>query len=109
MALRTFGYVALTLKFQQEGDKWTAFCEELGTATYAHTLAEAQVLIRETVACHLNTLEEVGERERFFKEHGIVLRTHKPKVMRFPTKGMTDRTFVQAYFPSVPIAACAAV
>lgn len=28
---------------------------------------------------HLNTLEDVGERERFFNDHGIAFYSQKPK------------------------------
>jgi len=28
------GYVILTFKFRKEGRRWTAYCEELGTATF---------------------------------------------------------------------------
>lgn len=72
------GYVVLTLRFRKEGRRWTAYCEELGTATFGRSLPEADKKIKEAVLLHLNTLEEVGERERFFKEYNIEFHHTKP-------------------------------
>jgi len=72
------GYVVLTLKFSKEGRRWTAYCEELGTATFGRSLKQAQERILEAVLLDLETLEEIGERERFFKEHNIHLYRTRP-------------------------------
>ena len=74
-----YAYVVFTFKFKQEGEKWTAYCEELGTATFADTIPEAEKRIKEAVLLHLNTLEDVGECENFFKEHNIKLYEYRPK------------------------------
>jgi len=73
------GYVILTLKFSKAGRRWTAYCEELGTATFGRSLPEADKRIKEAVLLHLDTLEEVGERTRFFAEHNIEFHHTKPK------------------------------
>lgn len=73
------GYVVLTYQFQKEGNRWTAYCEELGTATFGRSIPEADRKLDEAVLLHLNTLEEVGERVRFFKEHNIEFHPTKPK------------------------------
>ena len=73
------GYVVLTLKFKKENRRWTAYCEELGTATFGRSLPEAEQRLKEAVFLHLNTLEDVGERERFFKEHNIPLHHVRPR------------------------------
>jgi len=65
------GYVVLTFAFEKIDRRWTAHCKELGTATFGRSLTEAEKRLEEAVFLHLNTLEEVGERERFFKEHNI--------------------------------------
>jgi predicted RNase H-like HicB family nuclease len=77
--VRKHGYVVLTLKFRKEGRRWTAYCEELGTATFGRSIPEADKRIKEAVLLHLNTLEEVGERKRFFKEHDITFHQNRPK------------------------------
>ena len=77
--MKTRGYVVLTLKFHKQGRRWTALCEELGTATFGRSLPEADQRLKEAVLLHLNTLEDVGECERFFKEHNIQLHHTKPR------------------------------
>jgi predicted RNase H-like HicB family nuclease len=70
--VKTQGYVVLTLKFQKKGRRWTALCEELGTATFGRSLPEADQRLKEAILLHLNTLEDVGERERFFNDNNII-------------------------------------
>lgn len=77
--MKVQGYVVLTLKFQKQGRRWTALCEELGTATFGRSLPEADQRLKEAIILHLNTLEDVGERERFFKENKIKIHHSKPK------------------------------
>ena len=75
MESRFSGYVTLTLSFEQEGSDWVGTCPELGTSTFADTLAECQAELEELVTEHLDVLDEVGERERFFEEWGIDVHT----------------------------------
>ena len=77
-------YIVLTLIFKREEDAWTAECKELGTAAFGDTLEEARESIKEAVGLHLNTLEDVGERKRFFEEQGIEIFAERPKHMFFP-------------------------
>lgn len=65
------GFVILTLVFRQEGRRWLGECVELGTATYSNTLKRTHAELVEMVELHLNTLEQTGERQRFFDENGI--------------------------------------
>jgi predicted RNase H-like HicB family nuclease len=71
--------VVLTLKFHKQGRRWTALCEELGTATFGRSLPEADQRLKEAILLHINTLDDVGERESFFKEHNIQLHQDKPR------------------------------
>jgi len=73
------GYVILTYEFRRIDKRWTAYCKELGTATFGRSLPEAEKKLEEAVLLHLNTLEDVGERERFFKDHNIKYSDTKPK------------------------------
>jgi predicted RNase H-like HicB family nuclease len=73
------GYIILTHTFKKEGRRWLARCEELGTSVFGRSLPEADKLLDEAILLHLNTLEDVGERERFFKENNISCHTVKPK------------------------------
>ena len=67
------GYVILTMRFFQEEGQWVGDCEELGVAHCGDSLDEARAGLEELLALTLNTMASVGERERFFAEHGIAL------------------------------------
>ena len=69
--MQAVGYIVVTFEFRKEDRRWVAYCEELGTATFGRSIPEAEKRIKEATLLHLNTLEDVGERERFFKEHSI--------------------------------------
>lgn len=91
-------YIILTVKFQKEGDVWTAQCLELGTATDADSLEEAEEAIEEAILLHLEGIEEAGERERFFAEHRIKVHHHKSQKVSIPIsfeKGVYFKTLVQ--------------
>ena len=96
--MKPVAYIVLSFKFKKEDKRWTAYCEELGTATYANSLIEAQKRIKEAALLHLNTLEEVGECERFLKEHNIQVFKHKPKKDEITLKGpFSIDTFASPY------------
>ena len=96
--MKSNGYILVTFKFRKEGRRWTAYCEELGTATFGRSLPEAQKKLEEMVLLHLNTLEDVGERDRFFKENNIEFYPHKPKIKKVTVTGSFDKgVFVQPH------------
>jgi predicted RNase H-like HicB family nuclease len=72
------GYIILTFQFHKEGKKWVAFCEELGTSTFGRSIQESEKRLEEAVELHLDTLNEAGECENFFKEHNIVVQYLEP-------------------------------
>ena len=64
--------IILTISFSEEKEGvWLAVCDELGTSTYGDTFEEVKKEILELIKLHLNTLEKVGDREKFFKENKI--------------------------------------
>lgn len=75
------GYVILTCKYHKEGRHWVGVCDQLGTSMFGHTLEEAQERLEEATLLHLNTLEEIGERERFFAENSIPFLTKVPETV----------------------------
>ena len=95
-------YIILTLEFHKEGKKWAAYCKELGTATFSYTLNDAEEKLKEAISLHLNTLEDVGEREKFFKKHNIKYHSHKPPANVTITASITDDIFVKPYAQIVP-------
>ena len=100
--MKARGYVVLTLKFQKKGRRWTAYCEELGTATFGRSLPEADKRLKEAVLLHLNTLEEVSERERFFKENNIQFHLNKPKDNITLCLPLNREEFVEPFVQAIP-------
>lgn len=96
------GYVVLTYKFQKEGRRWVADCEELGTAAFGRSLPEAEKRLGEAVWLHLNTLEDVGERERFFKEHNIQLHAVRPRRSITVCAPLRQNVFINPHVQPIP-------
>jgi hypothetical protein len=78
--MKTRGYIKVTFVFREHHDRWTGKCRELGTATFGNSFEDIKEKLEEAVLCHLNTLEDIGERGRFFRKHGIRFYVHKPKL-----------------------------
>ena len=72
-------YIIVTFLFYKEENRWVGQCKELGTSTFGRSIQQTLERLNEAVGLHLNTLEQVGERERFFREHNITLHPHKPQ------------------------------
>ena len=91
-------FIILTESYSQEGDQWVGICEELGVSQFGDTYEEAKEHLKEAVFIHLNTLEELGERERFFKENDI--KVYKPDDEEITTRRATfapNTTRVEQY------------
>lgn len=95
------GYIVLTFEFKKEGNKWTGYCDELGTATFGPSLLEARKRLEEAVSLHLNTLEDVGERERFLKENNIHFYRRKPKKKEIAIPADDRKIFIQPHIQSI--------
>ncbi|MDP8254344.1 MAG: hypothetical protein P9M14_01210 [Candidatus Alcyoniella australis] len=102
MTSRHAGYIVLTFKFRKEQDGiWTAECIELGTATFSRTLERVQAEIEDLVTLHLNTLEDLEERDAFFERHGIEFHRSKPKKATCTVPA--DKTsFIQCFPQRIP-------
>ena len=97
------GYVVLTYKFRRVNRRWTAYCEELGTATFGRSLPEAEKKLDEAVLLHMNALEEVGEREHFFKEHNIECHHTEPKKDITVCLPLKQEVFVRPHIQRIPV------
>lgn len=96
------GYIVVILEFHKEGRRWVACCEELGTATFGRSLPEAEKRIKEAVSLHLNTLEDVGERKRFFQEHNIISHHTRPSRDFKISAPITKNVFYHPYVQPIP-------
>jgi len=96
------GYIVLTYKFRRLGRRWTAHCEELGTATFGRSLPEAEKKLDEAVLLHVSTLEDVGELDRFFKEHNIEFHYTKPRKDVTVCLPLRQEVFVHSHIQQIP-------
>ncbi|HEX7318787.1 MAG TPA: hypothetical protein VF399_00315 [bacterium] len=102
--MKVAGYIKVTIVFEQLPDRWTVQCVELGTATFGKTLEDAKAKIMDAILCHLNTLDELGETEYFFKKHGIKYYEQKPKEKRETvTTSLSDNILVQKRLQRIPV------
>lgn len=101
----TGSYIILNGKFRKEGRRWVARCDELGTSTFGRSIREADEHLKEAILCHLNTLGDVGERERFFKENNIIFHKIKPKHNIDINTSMSDDTFLRPIVQRIPTVA----
>ena len=67
------GYVTLVMRFFKEEDQWVGECEELGVATCGDSIEEARKGLEDLMILALNTMESIGERERFFADNDITI------------------------------------
>jgi predicted RNase H-like HicB family nuclease len=96
-------FIILTAIYKREEGVWTAECKELGTATFGHTFEEAEADLEEAIFLHLNTLEEVGECERFLNENNIVIYQDKPP-KNVPTElPVSPNTWVNRNIVPLPV------
>jgi len=101
--MRYIGYIIVTVQFKKEGKKWVAECIELGTSTFGRSLKEAKKRLNEAIFLHLNTLEDVNERNRFFKENKIIFYLSPPKTKSIPVSApLDDNIFIQSHLQPIP-------
>jgi predicted RNase H-like HicB family nuclease len=73
-------YIKVTFLIEKEEGGYAAICRELGTASCGSTIEEAAENIREATSLYVDTLEELGERERIFSERGITILSALPEL-----------------------------
>lgn len=76
------GSVTLTFRFTREENSWVGVCVELGTSTFGSNFERVAADLETLVTEHLDLLEEAGERENFFMEHGIEENAAEPNLER---------------------------
>ena len=90
----TPSYILITVVFRREDDVWTAECLELGTSAFGSSVEEAKEAVEDLIGLHLSTLEELGERERFFSDRGIKLHKVLPKGKSTTIKNVPIDSFI---------------
>lgn len=64
-------HVELTGVMWREGETWISQCVEVDIASSGATPDEAQAELMDALCAYLNTLEELGEREKVLEARGI--------------------------------------
>lgn len=95
--VETGGYIVLTFEFSKKKNGWSGYCEELGTAVDGRTLPETRKLLKEFVELHLDSLEDIGERERFFRKHNIKLHRGKPASRVTVSMPLNDKVLMSSH------------
>jgi predicted RNase H-like HicB family nuclease len=95
--MKELGYIQLTMKLYKDKDgRWVGECVELGTSNYGDTIEEAEEQLDESVQLHLNTLEMLGERDRFFQENNIKVYKSKNQEIDVNLKGIDPNVFIKS-------------
>lgn len=97
--------VPLTIAVWREDDQWLSECLELGLGTFGSTPDEAASEAMDAVCSYLNTLEELGERERVFAEKSIPTYDGAPAEVHLPglSRSVMDRESIQVRPYECPI------
>ena len=98
----TSGYIVVTFKFRKEGNRWVAYCEELGTSTFGRSIQESERKLGEAVLLHLNTLEDVDEIDNFFRENSLRFYRTKPSKDFRINAPIGSKTFYKPHVQAVP-------
>lgn len=72
------GYILVTLVASEEEGGYASVCPELGVASQGETAEEAISNLRDAALVFLNTIEQLGQRDRVFRERHIPIHPHKP-------------------------------
>jgi predicted RNase H-like HicB family nuclease len=93
MATSGGGFIRVTFRVHEEEGQYVGRCVELGVSSCAKSSAKALARAQEATILYLNTLEEVGERERVLAEAGITIvseQSHDPvSICAYPDDELT--------------------
>ncbi len=98
-------YAQLTIAVWPEGDQWVSQCLELDIASSGPDPDTATLEAGDAVSSYVNTLEELGERERVFAERSIAVYSTPPAMWR-PSdvpREIAGRDRLQVRPASVPV------
>ena len=98
-------YLLLTVAVWPEGDQWVSQCLELDIASCGDSPDEAAAEASDAVCSYLNTLEELGERERVFGERSLRVFEMPPAEVPLASlpREVAERQGVQVRSLEIPI------
>jgi hypothetical protein len=95
----------VTIAVWQEGVHWLSECLEFGVGSFGPSPDQAADEAIDALCSYLNTLEELGERERVFRERSIVTYATEPlefSLARLPSE-FTRRAGFQLRARELPL------
>lgn len=100
-SLQARGYITVifTVHHDDETNQYVSRCVELGISSSGKDLDQAFDRIAEATHLYLNTLEEVGERERVFSERGIRITLGEPPEDTLNVQVRTDEYASARHLP----------
>lgn len=97
-------YVPLTVAVWPEGDVWVSRVLELDIASFGDTPDDAADEAMDAVASYVNTLENLGDRERIFRERSIEVLDRPAEDMSVPLpRDLAERDRVQLRLFRLPV------
>lgn len=69
----------IRIRREQEGELWSAYCDELGLASCGATEAEAIANLKHAVMAYCKALSKLGILEKTLKEKGVDFEDISPK------------------------------
>jgi len=75
-------YIIIRHVIKKEGAGYSACCPELDVCSQGKNVEEANENLKEAVTLYLETMDELGQREKIFKKKNIVL--HKEGKVKIP-------------------------
>ena len=95
----------VTIAVWQEGVHWVSECLEFGVGSFGPSADKAAEEAMDALCSYLNTLEELGERDRIFRERSIVTYVTEPlefSLAKLPTE-FTKRAGFQLRARELPL------
>ena len=98
-------FVPLSIAIWHEEGKWLSECIELGIGSFGDNPDDAAEEAMDAVTSYLNTLEELGERDRVFAEKSILTYMAIPAEVPMPAlpRALAERDGLQIRPFEVPI------
>jgi predicted RNase H-like HicB family nuclease len=95
-------FIVLRHIIKKEGKGYSACCPELDVCSQGKTVEEANENLKEAVTLYLDTMDELGQREKIFKRRNIVF-YKKGEEVKFPFNINTSKNSPERYYSSQTI------
>ena len=91
---------------KKEKKGYSAYCPELDICSQGETIEKANNNLKEAVILYLETLEELGTKEKIFKERKITLYSIKSKKQKIPVELIAAANDKESFVTTQTIPCC---